>query len=56
MDYGSPLGLDAAFAGELVVHPVVLGAGRPFFPALRDRIGLRLLETRPFAERSRSWV
>jgi len=34
---------------RLVVHPVILGAGRPFFPALRDRIGLRLLETRTFA-------
>jgi dihydrofolate reductase len=33
---------------RLVVHPVVLGAGRPFFPALRDRIGLRLRETRTF--------
>ena len=34
---------------HLVVHPVILGAGRPFFPALRERIGLRLLETRTFA-------
>jgi dihydrofolate reductase len=33
---------------RLVVHPVVLGAGTPFFPTLRDRIGLRLLETRNF--------
>ncbi len=32
----------------LVVHPVILGEGRPFFPALRDRIGLRLRETRTF--------
>lgn len=32
----------------LVVHPVVLGAGTPLFPALRDHIGLRLLETRTF--------
>jgi hypothetical protein len=31
------------------VHPVILGAGKPFFPALRDSIGLRLLETRVFA-------
>ncbi len=29
-----------------VVHPIVLGAGTPFFPPLDDRIGLRLLETR----------
>jgi dihydrofolate reductase len=34
---------------RLVVHPVILGAGKPFFPALRDRIRLRLLETRTFA-------
>jgi dihydrofolate reductase len=34
---------------RLVVHPVVLGAGRPFFPPLGDRIGLRLFETRTFA-------
>jgi dihydrofolate reductase len=34
---------------RLVVHPVILGAGTPFFPALRDRVGLRLLETRTFA-------
>jgi len=31
-----------------VVHPVVLGAGTPFFPALANRIGLRLVETRAF--------
>jgi dihydrofolate reductase len=30
------------------VHPVILGAGTPFFPALDDRIGLNLLETRTF--------
>jgi dihydrofolate reductase len=33
---------------RLVVHPVILGAGRSFFPALMDGIGLRLLETRTF--------
>jgi dihydrofolate reductase len=33
---------------RLFVHPVVLGAGTPFFPALEDRIGLKLLETRTF--------
>ncbi len=32
----------------LVVHPVILGAGTPLFPAIKDRIGLRLLETRTF--------
>jgi dihydrofolate reductase len=34
---------------RLVVHPVVLGAGTPFFPRLDRPIGLRLLETRTFA-------
>ena len=33
---------------RLLVHPVVLGAGTPFFPILRDRVGLRLLETHTF--------
>ena len=33
---------------RLIVHPVVLGAGTPFFPPLQRRIGLRLLETRTF--------
>jgi dihydrofolate reductase len=34
---------------RLVVHPVILGAGRPIFPSLKERIGLRLVETRTFA-------
>lgn len=33
---------------RLLVHPVVLGAGTPFFPPLDRPIGLRLLETRTF--------
>jgi dihydrofolate reductase len=33
---------------RVVVHPVILGAGTPYLPALRERIGLRLLETRTF--------
>jgi dihydrofolate reductase len=33
---------------RLFVHPVILGAGTRFFPALPDRIGLTLLETRTF--------
>jgi dihydrofolate reductase len=33
---------------RLFVAPVILGAGRPFFPPLEDHIGLRLLETRNF--------
>jgi dihydrofolate reductase len=33
----------------LVVHPVVLGAGTPFFPSLERRLALRLLDSRRFA-------
>ncbi len=33
---------------RLVVHPVILGSGTPFFPALEAPIGLRLVETRTF--------
>ena len=33
----------------LVVHPVILGAGTPFFPRLERPIGLRPTETRTFA-------
>jgi dihydrofolate reductase len=33
---------------RLYVHPVVLGGGKPFFPPLRDRIDLQLIETRKF--------
>ncbi len=32
----------------LIVHPVVVGAGTPFFPPGVERIDLRLLETRTF--------
>jgi dihydrofolate reductase len=31
---------------RLYVHPVILGAGTPFFPALDGRVGLNLVETR----------
>jgi dihydrofolate reductase len=34
---------------ELVVHPVILGGGTPFFPDLERPAGLRLLETRRFS-------
>lgn len=34
---------------RLLVHPVVLGAGTPFFPPLSSPIPLRLIETRRFA-------
>jgi len=30
------------------VHPVVLGAGKPLFEDLKERIGLRLIETNVF--------
>lgn len=33
---------------RLVVHPVVLGSGTPFFPALDSPIKLRLVETHTF--------
>ena len=33
---------------RLFVQPVILGAGTPFFPALDERIGLNLRETRTF--------
>jgi dihydrofolate reductase len=54
MDVGGPttagtlvrLGLVDEF--HVFVHPVILGAGTPFFPALDDRVGLDLLETRTF--------
>lgn len=34
---------------RLVVHPVVLGAGTPFFPPLTAAINLRRIETRTFS-------
>ena len=34
---------------RLLVHPVILGAGTPFFAALDTRVPLTLLETRTFA-------
>ncbi|MCI0712102.1 MAG: dihydrofolate reductase family protein [Chloroflexi bacterium] len=33
---------------QLIVHPVVLGRGKPHFPPLEDALNLRLLETRAF--------
>jgi dihydrofolate reductase len=35
----------------LFVYPVVLGAGTPYFPALEQRIELRLAETRTFGSK-----
>lgn len=34
---------------RLLVHPVILGAGTPYFPRLERSAGLRLTETRTFA-------
>jgi dihydrofolate reductase len=34
---------------RLVIHPVVLGAGKPFWPELDGPLPLRLVETRRFA-------
>jgi dihydrofolate reductase len=36
---------------RLFVSPVVLGAGTPYFPALKERIALELVETRTFGSR-----
>jgi dihydrofolate reductase len=33
---------------RLVVHPVVLGAGTPFWPALDAPLAVRLVESRTF--------
>jgi dihydrofolate reductase len=34
---------------RVVIHPVILGGGTPFFPPLEGRIRLRLKETKRFA-------
>ena len=34
---------------KIFIAPTVLGAGKPFFPPLDDRVQLRLVETRTFA-------
>lgn len=54
MDVGGPtLAATLMRAGlideyRVFVHPIILGAGTPFFAALDTRIPLRLLETRTF--------
>jgi dihydrofolate reductase len=42
-------GLDAGLVDEVVLHqvPILLGGGRPFFPALPGHVRLRLLEVVP---------
>lgn len=32
----------------LVIHPIVLGRGKPLFKGLRDRVNLKLIDTRTF--------
>jgi dihydrofolate reductase len=34
---------------RMFVSPVVLGGGTPYFPPLKQRLQLKLLETRTFA-------
>jgi dihydrofolate reductase len=34
---------------HLMVNPIILGSGTPFFPALDQKINLQLIETRTFA-------
>lgn len=54
LDIGGPtLAAAAARAGlvdeyALVTHPVLIGGGTPFFPAVPHRVHLDLVETRPF--------
>ncbi len=33
---------------RLLIHPVILGAGHPFFPPLKERVALRFVESRTF--------
>jgi dihydrofolate reductase len=33
----------------IVVNPVILGSGTPFFPVMREKINLKLVETRTFS-------
>jgi dihydrofolate reductase len=33
---------------RLVVYPIIVGGGKPYFPSLHDSVRLRLLETRMF--------
>jgi dihydrofolate reductase len=56
MSVGGP-GLASAFLRfglidevGLYIHPVIVGGGKPMFPELRDRINLKLVETRTFGK------
>ncbi len=40
------LGLIDEFS--LYIHPIIVGGGKPMFPELREKINLRLVETRTF--------
>ena len=44
----SLLQLDLVDEVRLVIHPVILGGGKPMFPSLDHLLRLRLMETRPF--------
>ncbi|HEU4948842.1 MAG TPA: dihydrofolate reductase family protein [Kribbella sp.] len=37
---------------HLVVHPVVLGGGKPVFQPPKERLGMRLIESRTFDSRT----
>jgi dihydrofolate reductase len=43
--------LDLIDEYRLFVSPVLLGGGKPFFPPLRKRLALELIETRTFSSR-----
>jgi len=36
---------------RLYIFPIMLGSGKPMFPQLRDKIDLKLVETRTFGSR-----
>jgi dihydrofolate reductase len=46
---GTLLQLDLVDEVRLVVHPVLLGGGKPMFPNANHRLRLQLMETRSFA-------
>jgi dihydrofolate reductase len=53
---GSELAGDAIKLGlvddfQLFVNPVLVGAGKPFFPSIDQRVDLKLFETRTFGPR-----